>query len=160
MFGVNVLILIWVLDWIFYSSFTCQTFDRACLFETNFIFFCYARAWHSLVDDALSQNLVSSCLIAGAGVAESRRSFSLLFLLQPSSSWSMRVIILEITKNIISVLILLNWCSARALCWPKKKVILINVTMLVLSVFSVHPRPDKNDVDDDDSVVWGGEPSN
>ena len=42
----------------------------------------------------------------------------------------------------------------------EKKVILINVTMLVLSVFSVHPRPDKNDVDDDDSVVWGGEPSN
>ena len=32
------------------------------------------------MDDALSQNLVSSCLIAGAGVAESRRSFSLLFL--------------------------------------------------------------------------------
>ena len=42
----------------------------------------------------------------------------------------------------------------------EKKVILINVTMLVLSVFSVHPHPDKNDVDDDDSVVWGGEPSN
>ena len=42
----------------------------------------------------------------------------------------------------------------------EKKVILINVTMLVLCDFSVHPRPDKNDVDDDDSVVWGGEPSN
>ena len=42
----------------------------------------------------------------------------------------------------------------------EKKVIVINVTMLVLSVFSVPPRRDKNDVDDDDSVVWGGEPGN
>ena len=160
MFGLNILILICIFRLHFLFSFTCQTFDRArCLFETSFFLLCAGLTFscgRCLVPE-FGEFLLDS---RGGGGRESKviltfvSSSAMIILvdkddhLENYDKYHQRRDLVELTTQ------------QERFVDQEKKVIVINVTMLVLSVFSVHPRSDKNDVDDDDSVVWGGEPGN
>ena len=160
MFGLNILILICIFRLHFLFSFTCQTFDRArCLFETSFFLLRAGLTFscgRCLVPE-FGEFLLDS---RGGGGRESKviltfvSSSAMIILvdkddhLENYDKYHQRRDLVELTTQ------------QERFVDQEKKVIVINVTMLVLSVFSVHPRRDKNDVDDDDSVVWGGEPGN